>query len=116
MRFVFVKKKRFETQKQKIAANLGNSKNFWTEIKKINSTGKAISNSIGEANGAKDISKLFLEMYRSLYNSVPTDENGLNSLRDVIDSNITEQIYSALHQVLLEFVSVNLKLVKMMVI
>ena len=53
----------------------------------------AISNSIGEANGAKDISKLFLEQYRSLYNSVLTDENELNSLRDVIDSNITEQIY-----------------------
>ena len=72
---------------------MGNSKNFWTKIKKINPTGKAISNSIGEANGAKDISKLFLEKYRSLYNSVPTDENELNSLRDVIDSNITEQIY-----------------------
>ena len=94
MRFVLVKKK-FETQKQKITANLGNSKNFWTEIKKINPTGKAISNSIGEANGAKDISKLFLEKYRSLYNSVPTDENELNSLRDVIDSNITEKIYIA---------------------
>ena len=25
-------KKKFETQKQKIAANLGNNKNFWTEI------------------------------------------------------------------------------------
>ena len=76
-------KKKFETQKHKIAANLGNSKNFWTEIKKINPTGKAISNSIGGANGAKDITKLFLEKYRSLYNSVPTDENELNSLRDV---------------------------------
>ena len=76
-----------------IATNLGNNKNFWTEIKNINPTGKAISNSIGEANGAKAISKLFLEKYRSLYNSVPTDENELNSLRDVIDSNITEQIY-----------------------
>ena len=48
---------------------------------------------LSPANGAKDISKLFLEKYRSLYNSVPTDENELNSLRDVIDSNITEQIY-----------------------
>ena len=36
---------------------------------------------------------MFLEKYRSLYNSVPTDENELNSLRDVIYSNITEQIY-----------------------
>ena len=70
-----------------------NSNNFGTEIKKIYPTGKTISNSIGEANGAKDISKLFLEKYRSLYNSVPTDENELNVLRVVIDSNITEQIY-----------------------
>ena len=35
----------------------------------------------------------YTEKYRSLYNSVPTDENELNSLRDVIDSNNTEQIY-----------------------
>ena len=59
-------KNKFETQKQKIDANLGNRKNFWTEIKNINPTGKAISNSIGEVNGAKDISKLFLEKYRLL--------------------------------------------------
>ena len=85
------KNRKYETQKQKIAANLENSKNFWT--KNINLTSKAISNSIGESNGAKDISKLFLEKYRSLFNSVPTDENELNSLRDVIGSSITEQIY-----------------------
>ena len=52
MRFVLVKK--IETQKQIIAANLGNGKHFSMEMKKINHTGKAISNSIGEA-------KLFLE-------------------------------------------------------
>ena len=46
-----------------------------------------------QANGANDISKLFLEKCCSLYNSVPTDENEFNSLREVIDSNITEQIY-----------------------
>ena len=86
-------KKSLKPRSTKIAANLGNSKNFWTETKKINPTSKSISNSIGEANGAKDISKLFLEKYRLLYNIVPTDENELNSLRDVIDSNITEQIY-----------------------
>ena len=66
---------------------MGNSKNFWTEIKKIYPTGKAISNSIGEANGAKDLFNLFLEKCRS------NDENELNSLCNVIDSNITEQIY-----------------------
>ena len=36
---------------------------------------------------------MFLEKYRSLYNSVPTDENEWNSLRDGIDSNISERIY-----------------------
>ena len=63
------------------------------EIKMINPVGKAISNSIGKANGAKYISKLFLEKYRSIYNSVSTDVNELKSVCDVIDSNITEQIY-----------------------
>ena len=41
----------------------------------------------------RTVLKIYLKKYRSLYNSVPTDENELNSLRDVIDSNITEQIY-----------------------
>ena len=53
-------------------------------------TGKTISNPTGEVNGAKDISKLFLEKYQSLYNSVRTLDDELNSLLDVINSNVTE--------------------------
>ena len=86
-------KKKFETQKQKLLLTWGIVRISGRKLKKNNPTGKSISNSICEANGAKDISKLFLERYRLLYNSVPTDENELNSFRDVIDSNITEQIY-----------------------
>ena len=83
-----VKKHKFEIQKRKIVENLSNNKHFWTEIKKVNSICKTISNSIGEANGSVEISKLFFEKYRSLYNSVPTSVDELSSLSDVMNRNI----------------------------
>ena len=49
---------------------------------------KTIYNSIGEANGSVEFSKLFFEKYRSLYNSVPTSVDELSSLRDVMNRTI----------------------------
>ena len=42
---------------------------FWKEIRTLNPTSKTISNNIDEANGPKEISNLFYEKYRCLYNS-----------------------------------------------
>ena len=58
------------------------------DFKKNNPICKTISNSIGEANGSVEISKLFFEKYHSLYNSDPTIVNELSSLRDVMNHNI----------------------------
>ena len=117
-----VKNLKFEIQKRKIVEHLSNSKHFWTEIKKVNPICKTISNSIEEANGSVEISKLFFEKYRSLYNSVPTSVDDLSSLRDVINRNInvfekgtiTSEIWTEIKKNKGEFV--NLTLVKMMAI
>ena len=81
-------KKKFESQKQKGIVRISGRK-----LKKNILLVKLYPTQLVKRTVLTIISKLFLEKYRSLYNSVPTDENELNSLRDVIDSNITEQIY-----------------------
>ena len=57
-------------------------KNVW-----LFSGKQLISSSIGSANGSTEITKLFYNKYRSLYNSVPTDDNELHEIHDVINSN-----------------------------
>ena len=64
------KKEKQVIQKTKLANNIGNSKDFWQEIKKINPNARLTSSTIDEANGASEISKLFFNKYRSLYNGV----------------------------------------------
>ena len=46
-----------------------------------------MSNSTGEANGSEETSKLFVETYRSLYNSIPTSVEERSSLCDVMNRN-----------------------------
>ena len=47
-----------------------------------------MSNSIDDANGSKEISNLFYEKYRRLYNSVPTNANELDDLHHTISNGI----------------------------
>ena len=61
---------------------------FWTKLKKINPTSKVSSSSIRSANGSTEIKKLFYNKYRSLYISVPTDDNELREIHDVINSRL----------------------------
>ena len=61
---------------------------FEPRFKKVNPICETISNSIGGANGSVEISKLFFEKYRLLYNSVLTSVDELSSLRDAINRNI----------------------------
>ena len=63
------KRQKFEVQKQKITENISNSTTFWKEIRKLNPTSKTISKNIDDANGPLEISNLFYEKYRCLYNS-----------------------------------------------
>ena len=74
------KKQKLEVQKQKLAENISHSTRFWNEINKLNPSSKTMSNSIDDANGSKEISNLFYEKYRRLYNSVPTNATELDDL------------------------------------
>ena len=80
------KRNKLVIQKETLARNINKSREFWTELKKINPTFKVISSSIGSANGSTEITKLFYNKYRSLYISVPTDNNELREINDVINS------------------------------
>ena len=60
-----------------------------TDLKKINPTSKVISSSIGSANGSTKITRLFYNKYRSLYSSVPSDDNELREFHDVINSKLS---------------------------
>ena len=82
------KRQKFEIQKQKITENISNSTTFWKEICKLDPTSKTISNNIDDANGPLEITNLFYENYRCLYNSVPTSTNELNDLHYTISNGI----------------------------
>ena len=71
------KRKKLIIQKETIARNINKSREFRTELKKINPTSKKNSISIGIANGSTEITELLYNKYRSLYSSVPTDHNEL---------------------------------------
>ena len=77
-----------EFKKQKIAENISDSNNFWREVKRLKTTSKAIVNCIDEANGADEISNVFYEKYRMLYNSVPTDAHELDDLHNTISNDV----------------------------
>ena len=57
------KRNKLVKQKETLARNINRSREFWTELKKINTTSNVISSSIGSANGSTEITKLFYNKY-----------------------------------------------------
>ena len=88
------KRNKLVIQKETLARNINKSKKIWAELKRINPTSKVISSSIGSANGSTEITKLFYKNYRSLYSSVPTDENELPEIHDIINSRLSTSIHT----------------------
>ena len=82
------KKQKQEIQKRKLVENISNSKDFWSEILKINPSSKLISNTIDQANGNHEITQLFYHNYRSIYSKVPTDDIEMAQIRDAIDKSL----------------------------
>ena len=50
---------------------------FWSELNKISSVGKQISDTVGNASGPTEIAQIFHDKYKALYNSVSTSEDEL---------------------------------------
>ena len=69
-----IKKSRNSIVSNKIARSLvsGNPKSFWEDVKKIKGNSSIIPNSVDNAKGANEISELFADKYKKLYNSVPS--------------------------------------------
>ena len=80
------KRNKLEIQKETLARNINKSREFWTELKKINPPSKVISSSIGSSNGSTEITKLFYNKYCLL---IPTDDNELREIHDVINSRLS---------------------------
>ena len=93
-----IKKNKLAIQKETLDRNINKSRECWTELKKINPTSKVISSSIGSANGSTEITKLFYNKYRSLYSSVPTDDNELHEIHDVINSRLSISTHTTVTQ------------------
>ena len=56
---------------------------FWSELLKISSVGKQISDTVGNASGSKEIAQLFHDKYKALYNSkFTTSDDDLRVLRE----------------------------------
>ena len=73
-----------------------------TELKKINPTSKVISSSIGSSNGSTEITKLFYNKYHLLYSSVPTDNNELREIHDVINSRLSTSTHTTVTPVIIK--------------
>ena len=82
------KKQKQEIQKRKLIENISNSKDFWSEIIKINPSSKLISNTIDQANGNHEITQLFYHKYWSIYSKVTTDDIEMAHIRDAIDKSL----------------------------
>ena len=69
---------------------------FWTELNKISSVGKQISDTVGNASGSKEIAQLFHDKYKALYNSVSTSEDELRLLRETLSVKLLSANTSSL--------------------
>ena len=58
------------------------------EIQKIDPVFKSFSNTIDQAVGSEEVSKIFLTKYKALFNSVPTSDTDLEGLHDVMHDNV----------------------------
>ena len=85
-----------ETQRTKLADNIHDSTMFWSELNKISSVGKQISDTVGNAIGSKDIAQLFHDKYKALYNSIPTSDDELRLLRETLSANLSSANTSSL--------------------
>ena len=77
---------------------------FWSELNKISSVGKQISDTVGNASGAKDIAQLFHDKYRALYNSVPTTDDELPLIRKTLPVKLSSANTSSLNLITPELI------------
>ena len=85
-----------EIQRTKLAENILDPTMFWSELNKISSVGKQISDTVGNASGSKKIAQLFHDKYKALYNSVSTSEDELRLLSETLSVKLLSANTSSL--------------------
>ena len=82
------KKNKIRIQKEKLAENISNSNDFWREIKKINPANKVTTCVMDNVKGDTNITNIFFNKYKSLYNSVPTSDSDMLDLYTAVNEGV----------------------------
>ena len=72
-----------------------NSRNFWSEIKRIRSSRSGSSRTVDDQTEPSSIAKVFAENYRELYSSVPYDFNEMQRINDDINCLLSSEQMSS---------------------
>ena len=67
-----------------------NSRDLWSEVRKVKSRNSKISSNVDGSCDSKEITELFSEKYKHLYNSVPYDIDDMHA----IESTIFERLHN----------------------
>ena len=89
-----VKRKESEMRNVRLTEALlqSDSRDFFTEIKRINAHPKS-SHGINGSTDAQDIANTFCEKYKSLYNCVPSDKEQFKLIEDYIGHGVDNSSY-----------------------
>ena len=77
---------------ERFAANVCNStdRDFWTEIKKIDTVHTNVSDVVDNVHGPSNICDVFAAKYKELFTSVPTSDKDILKIKQTLDSTISE--------------------------
>ena len=67
-----------------------NSRDVWSEVRKVNGRNSKISSNVKGSCDSKEITELFSEKYKHLYNSVPYNIDDMHA----IESTIFERLHN----------------------
>ena len=71
-----------------MADTFSNSKQFWRDIKTINSANKTLPTIVDSKEGISEITHILKNKYEALYTRVPTSDTVLSSINAEIDHRI----------------------------
>ena len=90
VKFVKVNREILITNKMAYDLSRNNTQNFWDAVKKVTKTKILFPNNVDSCCSEEALSNLFVNKYRSLYNSVSYNVNECNKLKTKINDNIKE--------------------------
>ena len=74
------------------AVSSDDNRNFWEEVRKMKRSHKLLPDVIDNVKGSDNISKLFFDKNKELFNSVSYDDSKMNDLKNEIDELIDKEV------------------------